>query len=103
MNQIRELGRFVRLARGEDKGQGKAVSVSNQVEFAAPSAAAAAQRVVVGFTVESAPPFLRAPAAERDARTLEPSTSHKFQSIFPFLSRRIRSALRILSKVPSRR
>ena len=40
---------------------------------------------------------------EREARTLLPSTHHKSQSMYPCLSRRMRSALSTLSNVPSLR
>src|SRR5208283_234828 len=101
VHQAYELRRFVRLSRREGDAKGKALSVSDQVEFAAPSAAAATQCVIVRLGIR--PLFFRAPAAAREARTLEPSTSHRSQSILPCLSSRICRALRIRSKVPSAR
>ena len=83
MHHVVELRRFVRLPRRECDGEDKAVAVSNQVELAPLSAAAAAQSVVVGLEAVGLVLFLRAPAAARDARTLVPSTSHRSQSILP--------------------
>ena len=93
-----ELSRFVPLPGCHLSGEGQAVAVSDQVEFAAKSAARAAQTVV--FWLLGAP-FFPAPAAARLARTLLPSTHHRSQSMHPSESRRICRASSKRSQVPS--
>lgn len=95
-----ELRALVDLSRRDVDGEGKAVAVSDQVELAPESAARAAQRVVDGFV---GAPFFPAPAAERDARTIVPSTHQRSQSIWPSASRRTCSASRIRAYTPRRR
>ena len=84
-------------------GDGKALTVSNQVEFAAESTSRAAQCVVFGLFGVPPETFFEAPAAARDARTIEPSMQKRSHSIFPSRSRRICRASRTLSYVPSAR
>ena len=100
LHQALELRRLVRLPRGDAGGKGNSRAVRDQVQLRSPSAARAAQCVI--FRLVRAL-FFEAPAAERAARTLVPSMHHRSQSILPWRSRRMRSALAIRSKVPSRR
>lgn len=95
--------RFVLLPGSKQGVQRKASAVSNQMEFGAETASAAAQCVIGGFADMAEDTFLSAPPAARAARICVPSTHHKSQSILPSRSRRICKALRIRSKVPSRR
>ena len=96
--QVFELGALVALSGGDFGGQGQASAVSNQVHFAAESASRAAQTVVCGL---SGPPLLPAPAAARDARTEEPSTHQRSQSILPSWSSRTCNRSRMRSNGPS--
>ena len=80
--------------------EGKSVTVSDQVELAPESAARAAQCVVGGFV---GAPFFPAPAAERDARTIVPSTHHRSQSMCPSASSRTCNAANTRSYTPDRR
>ena len=98
VHQVFELGTLVALSGGDFGGQGQASAVSNQVHFAAESASRAAQTVVGGL---SGPPFLPAPAAARDARTEEPSTHQRSQSILPSWSSRSCNRSRMRSNRPS--
>jgi hypothetical protein len=66
-------------------------AVGNQAELAPESAARVAQCVVFWLTGLLPPTFLEAPAAARLARIELPSTHHRFQSMWPFWSRRIRT------------
>ena len=93
-----ELRRLVTLSRRHFDGKWQAVTVSDQVEFGPESAARAAQRVVFGLF---RPPFSPAPAADRLARTLLPSTHHMSQSMRPSASSRICKASKMRSHVPS--
>ena len=95
-----ELRALVDLTRRDVDREGKAVAVSDQVELAPESAARATQRVVEGFL---GAPFFPAPAAEREARTIVPSTHQRSQSIAPSASSRTCSASRIRSYTPRRR
>ena len=95
-----ELCAFVDLPRRDMRREGKAVAVSDQVELAPESAARATQCVVDGLF---SAPFFPPPAAEREARTIVPSTHHKSQSIWPFASSRSCRASRIRTNTPRRR
>ena len=64
----------MRLARGDERGEGNSAAVSDQVELGSPPASAAAQRVVFGLFPGV---FLGAPAAEREARRPEPKPDTK--------------------------
>src|SRR5437867_1777456 len=95
-----ELRAVVDLARRDMRGEGESVTVSNQVDLAAESAARVTQCVVVGFF---GAPFFPAPAAARDARMDVPSTHQRSQSMRPSASSRICRASRIPSKTFVRR
>ena len=83
--------------------QRQALSVSNQVELAAEATSPAARSVVFRLVGGIGRDFFEAPTAAREARTLEPSIHQRSQSILPSRSKRICSAPRIRSKVPSAR
>ena len=95
-----ELRALVDLPGRDVDREGESVTVSNRVEFAAESTARAAQCVVFGFF---GAPFLPAPAAAREARTVEPSTHQRSQSMWPSASSRICKDSRIRSKILVRR
>jgi hypothetical protein len=82
-------------------GEGKALTVSNQVDFAAESASQAAQSVVWGGFELALETVFEAPAAAREALTFEPSMQKGSELLLQSRSRRICKAWKILSHVPS--
>lgn len=91
---------IVDLTGGDFRREGKALTVSDQVDFAAESAPRAAQSVVSGFLAMLPETFFGAPAAAREARMCVPSIHHKSQSMWPSRSSRIWRASKIRSKLP---
>ena len=100
VHDLFELSALVDLPGRDMRREGESVTVSNQVELAAGSAARATQCVVSGLL---AAPFSPAPAATREARTVEPSAHQRSQSMCPSASSRICRASRIRSKTFVRR
>jgi len=100
IHDLFELGALVDLPGRDVDREGESVTVSHQVELAAESAARATQCVVAGLF---GAPFFPAPAAAREARTVEPSTHQRSQSMWPSASSRICKAARIPSKTFVRR
>jgi len=93
-HQLAEGGLLVALARGQHERHRPAPPVAADVQLAAEAAARAAQRLT------EPPPF--APAAQRCARTLVPSTMCTSQSISPFASAKRRNSARRRFHSPDR-
>jgi hypothetical protein len=87
VHQRLEAQRLVALPRGGQRAQGHAAAVGHKMKLRAKASAGSSQGVVVRL---AGPVFFEAPAAERWARMLDPSTSKTLQSIRPCSSRKER-------------
>lgn len=92
-----EPRRLVRLACRHLGREGNGSTVSDQVDLASPAASRATQRVVGRLLRDLLDP---APAAERLARTLDPSTHHSSPSMRPSASSRSCGRSRMRSNMP---
>lgn len=101
IHQRLELRAFLPLPSGDDHRQRHPAAVADQVHLRAEATARAAQGVVgrlAGYRL-----FFEAPAAERLARTLVPSTQKSSGSIRPSALSRACRCSRMRSSVPVRR
>ncbi len=80
VHQPFEARRFVALSRSRQHAQRHAAAIGHQMKLRAKASAGSSQGVVARFGF---PPFFPAPAADRSARMLDPSTLKTLQSMRP--------------------